>query len=158
MTQNQKASLRNLTDAELEDKQTATANRSGWREQLAIAAVSISGGVFIGWCVAAALAPAYGIFWMAFVGVTGGMCGCGVMEAAERRFDISKSSDMEDLKQEKKRRERASAPPPAAGPATTVAPPGAMTEDFNSDRIRVLKPITFKKPAATATLTMAGCE
>ena len=152
MTQNQKASLRNLTDAELEDKQTATANRSGWREQLAIAAASISGGVFIGWCVAAVLAPAYGIFWMAFVGVTGGMCGCGVMEAAERRFDISKSNDMEDLKQEKKRRALASAPPPA----TIVAPPGAMTEDFNNDRIRVLKPITLKKPAAAATLTMAG--
>jgi hypothetical protein len=155
MTQNQDAALRKLTDAELDDELVATAGKSNWREQLKIAAVNISGGVFIGWCVGAALAPAYSILWMAFLGVTGAIRGATVMEAAARRFEISQSNDMKDLQREKMRRESAAAAP-APAPATTVASPGELTEDFNSSRISVMKPLTLKMPATTATLTMAG--
>jgi hypothetical protein len=163
MTQDQKASLRNLTDAELEKTLTAASKKTNWREDLKITAKNVGGGVFIGWCIAAALAPGYSIFWMSLYGLTGLARACGVMEAADRNFNIGKDEEIERLQKEKKRRERAAAPLPAAAPATAIAPPGAMTQDFNSGSISVLKPITLKKPAAAATLTMAtltmtGCE
>ena len=159
-----------MTDSELSEKIAAIEKKSNWRQQLRFTATGAGGGAAIGWGIAMTLAPAYVVIWMIGTTVVGLFGAVNYMEAGDHYFNVERDREARPFQEERVKREklrkqnadealkealeeekRQNAQRMRASIAGIKIPgaPGAGAEDFNSNAIRVMKPMTFRKPSAT---------